>query len=171
MTDDELRVVRADLALPEHAEAVVALLDAYARDPWGDGKPLADDVRERLVPGLRAHPTALVLLAMRGEEEARAAVGVAVAFVGFSTFAARPLINLHDLAVLPEARGVGVGRRLLAALEAEARERGCCKITLEVVEQNDRARGLYERVGFAPAVYRADAGRTLFYWKPLGDPA
>lgn len=164
MPDAELRIGPADLALPEHAAAVVAMVDAYARDPWGDGKPLAEDARERLAAGLREHPTTVVLLAWLGGEP----VGVAVAFVGFSTFAARPLINLHDLAVVPKARGRGVGRRLLESLEAEARERGCCKLTLEVLENNDRARLLYEEAGFAQATYTDGAGgAALFYAKPL----
>ena len=94
---------RADLADPGDAAAVLALLDAYSRDPMGDGKPLDAAVRERLIPGLREHPTTLVWLAFVGDEP----VGITTAFVGFSTFKAAPLINLHDVAVLPAARGRG----------------------------------------------------------------
>ena len=163
MTNETLRVELADLDLPEHAAAVTALVDAYARDPWGDGKPLADGVRQRLVPALREHPTTLVLLAWLGDEP----IGVAVSFLGFSTFAARPLLNLHDLAVTPAARGRGVGRKLLEALESVARERGCCKLTLEVLEKNRRAKRLYEEFGFAQATYAEDGGSALFYAKKL----
>ena len=48
-------------------------------------------------------------------------VGIATCFHGLSTFVARRLLNLHDLAVIPEYRGKGVGRRLLAAVEDKAR--------------------------------------------------
>jgi ribosomal protein S18 acetylase RimI-like enzyme len=120
------------------------MLDVYARDPKGDGKPLPDDVRERLIPGLRAHPTTVALLAFDDQR----AVGVAVCFVGFSTFQARPLLNVHDLAVRPGCRGQGIGEALLAAAEAEARRRGCGKLTLEVQDDNHPARRLYQRVGF-----------------------
>ena len=87
----------ADYADAADAARVVALLDSYARDPMGGGKPLSDDVRERLVPGLAAHAGAFSLLAFAGDE----ALGLANCITGFSTFAARPLVNIHDMAVLP----------------------------------------------------------------------
>jgi ribosomal protein S18 acetylase RimI-like enzyme len=93
-------------------------------------------------------------------------VGVAVCFLGFSTFNARPLLNIHDLAVVPERRGQGIGKALLAAAEAEAMRRGCCKLTLEVQDDNRRARGLYERAGFTDFVVGA-SGPTRFLCKPL----
>ena len=160
-----LTVRRADLDSEADAVAIVAMLDAYARDPFGDGKPLAEDVRERLVPALREHPTTLVFLAF---DEEGAPLGITTTFVGFSTFAARPLLNVHDIAVLPAARGKGVGRALLAAVEEHARAAGCCRLTLEVLEGNPRARGLYEAVGFAQAAGSdKDAGGALFYAKQL----
>ena len=87
--------------------------------------------------------------------------------LGFSTFKARPLVNVHDLAVLPEHRGRGVGRALLAAVERKARALGCARVTLEVQENNGRARRVYERAGFAQAVYGDTTGGSLFYTKPL----
>ena len=58
------------------------------------------------------------------------AVGIATCFRGFSTFYARPTIYVHDLSVLPEQRGGGIGRRLLEAVAARARLLVCCKLTL-----------------------------------------
>jgi ribosomal protein S18 acetylase RimI-like enzyme len=130
----------------------------------GGARPLAADVRARLVPDLReriARGTALVLIARREAAPA----GVAVCFLGYSTFAARPLLNLHDLAVVPEARGLGVGRALLAAVDAEARARGCVKVTLEVREDNGRARRLYEHTGFIDYTPGGERTRTLFLEK------
>lgn len=163
--DESLTIRRADLASEADATAVVAMLDAYSRDPWGDSQSLSDDVRERLAPALREHPTTLIWLAFLGDEP----VGVTTAFVGFSTFKARPLINLHDVAVTSAARGRGVGRKLLAAVEEHARATGCCKLTLEVLQNNDRAKGLYESFGFEQATYVEGAGAALFYAKPLDD--
>src|SRR5580765_6160599 len=95
--------VEADLSRTEHQSAVLDLIDAYSRDPMGDGKPLSPDARARLIAGLREHPTTLIILAFKAGEP----VGVAVCFRGFSTFAARPLLNIHDLNVLPAHRGKG----------------------------------------------------------------
>ena len=139
------------------------MTDAYARDPFGDGKPLDGAARERLIPGLRRHPTTLVFLAF----DAGRPVGGAVCFTGFSTFAARPLVNIHDLVVIPEYRGKGVGRGLLAAVERRARELGCCKLTLEVLDRNERALGAYTSFGFARYTLQEGAGEAIFMTKPL----
>jgi GNAT superfamily N-acetyltransferase len=156
-------VVEAELNNAEHQQAIFHLLNAYSMDPMGDGKPLSAETRERLIPGLQAHPTTLVFLAFHEN----AAVGIAICFRGFSTFAAKPLINIHDLAVLPEHRGKGIGRQLLAAVEQKAREIGCCKLTLETQENNHRARQTYAKFGFAQATYQSAAGGSLFFSKPL----
>jgi hypothetical protein len=63
-----IRVVEADLKLPEHQKAVLAMVDAYSRDSMGKAKPLHPDVRARLIPGLQKHPTTLVFLAFAGEQ-------------------------------------------------------------------------------------------------------
>lgn len=152
----------ADLENAKDAAAVVYLINTYACDPFGNGGPLPEATRERLVPALRDHPTTRIFLAFDGET----AVGLATCFTGFSTFAARQLVNIHDLSVVPEARGKGVGRALMRAVEEDARSRGYCKVTLEVVEHNDHARGLYESEGFRQATY-AEGGGALFYTKPL----
>src|SRR5262245_50921691 len=142
-----LSVFLADLANPAHQTAIVDLLDMYCRDEFGDGKPLAAEVRANLIPGLIKHGGARVFLAYEGDEP----LGVAICLVGFSSFRARPLVNIHDIAVSPTARGNGIGRRLLAAVEADARSLGCCKVTLEVRSDNARAMGLYRSVGFRPS--------------------
>ena len=156
-------IVEADLTRVEHQRAIVELIDAYARDPMGNGKPLSAEVRRALIPGLQQHPTTLIFLAYRGGDP----VGIAMCFRGFSTFAARPLINIHDFAVLPAHRGRGIGRRLLKAVERKAREMGCCRLTLEVQENNHGARRVYAAAGFAQAVYQQAAGGVLFLSKPL----
>jgi ribosomal protein S18 acetylase RimI-like enzyme len=158
-----IEIVKADLDRAEHQQAILDLLDAYAADPLIDGKPLSPQVRQEMIPGLRAHPTTLVPLAFHDTK----AVGVAVCFRGYSTFYARPLINIHDLAVLAEYRGLGIGRRLLEAIEREARDAGCCKLTLEVRETNRRAKGLYESIGFTAGANDGPGSGFLFLAKPL----
>jgi GNAT superfamily N-acetyltransferase len=156
-------VFEADLTRWEHQEAIVMLTDAYARDAMGNGKPLPEDVRGALIPGLSQHPTTIIFLAYVDGRPA----GIATCFRGFSTFAARPLLNIHDLAVLPEYRGHGVSRRLLENVENKARLLGCCKLTLEVLENNARARRVYAAAGFQQASYKEEAGGALFFSKSL----
>ena len=158
-----IEVIEADLSRPEHQRHVLLLTDAYARDPMGGGQPLPPDVADRLVDGLRAVPNAVVLLAYVEGEPA----GIATCFTAFSTFAAKPLINIHDLAVRPEYRGQGLSRALLAAVEAKARELGCCKVTLEVIDGNHRARGVYEAAGFVGDYPYSPDGAVYFLQKKL----
>ena len=159
----ELTVALADYADPLDAADVVLLTDAYARDPMGGGEPLLLDVCERLVEGLAGQPGAFSLIARVDGEPA----GIANCFTGFSTFAARPLVNVHDLGVRPEYRGRGVGRTLLAAVEAEAERRGACKVTLEVLSGNEPAKALYAAVGFAGYGLDPAAGTAQFWVKSL----
>jgi ribosomal protein S18 acetylase RimI-like enzyme len=161
----DISYVRADLEEPSHRIAVRDLVAAYARDREGAASELPAQVLDRLVPGLSAHPAALVYLAFVGDQPA----GVAVCFVGFSTFAARPLINVHDLAVLPEFRRRGIGRGLLAAVERRARELDCVKLTLEVRAENHVALALYRSVGFGDADIGGGALRTWFLERRLDD--
>lgn len=158
-----IEITEADLDCAAHQQAVVELLDAYASDPMGNGEPLSAEVRRDLIAGLRRHPTTLIFLAWQNDR----AVGIAVCFLGFSTFHARSLVNIHDLAVLPACRGRQIGPRLLEAVAEKARQLGCCKLTLEVQENNHRARRVYEAAGFAQAQYHQSAGGSLFYSKPL----
>jgi GNAT superfamily N-acetyltransferase len=163
MREIETTIAEADLALPEHQEAVLRLVDAYAADPMGDGKPLTESARSNLIRGLAKHPTTIILLAWRGSEPA----GIAVCFLGFSTFAARPLLNIHDIFVTLPHRGIGIARVLLAAVEKRARDLGCCKLTLEVLEKNARARSIYEAAGFGTPAGPGVSTGTHFLGKVL----
>jgi ribosomal protein S18 acetylase RimI-like enzyme len=156
-------VIEADLTNPQHQRDVVELTAAYACDAMGNGRPLPPEVLERLIDGLQKHPTTIIFLAYADQR----AAGIATCFLGFSTFAARPLVNIHDFAVLPEFRGRGVGRALMQEVERSARQRGCAKITLEVQENNLRARRIYEAAGFAQACYGEANGGSLFFSKTL----
>src|SRR6476660_1646070 len=138
-----LSVVLADFAKLSHQTAIIQLLDMYCCDEFGDGQPLSAEARENLIPGLVKHGGARVFLAYEDDQP----LGIAICLVGFSSFRGKPLINIHDIAVGPAARGKGIGRQLLTAVEQHARLLGCCKVTLEVRSDNVRAMGLYRSVG------------------------
>ena len=158
-----LHVCQAVYSDPVHARAVVELLDAYARDPAGGGHALSAFAREHLVAELAARPTAFSVLAFDGDTP----VGLVNCIEGFSTFACRPLVNLHDVAVLGSHRGQGVGRRMLGLVEELARQRGACKLTLEVLSGNHSAMALYRRAGFAAYELDPAMGQASFLQKWL----
>ncbi|PAY18510.1 GNAT family N-acetyltransferase [Rhodopirellula sp. SM50] len=161
----DIEIIKADCSNEEHQAAILSMMEAYSADPMGDAKPLSDYARRNLIPGLRDHPTSLVFLAHNANEPC----GIATCFRGFSTFAAKPLINISDFYVAPKVRGHGIGRRLLHAICEEAVASGCCKLTLEVQQNNSRARSIYDQFGFTQAVYAADAdgGGSLYMVKPI----
>src|SRR5262249_47829905 len=75
------------------------------------------------------------------------AIGFALYFFTSSPFLAQPSLYLEDLFVLPDARGRGAGRALLAALAKIAVERGCGRMEWAVLDWNAPAIGFYERLG------------------------
>jgi ribosomal protein S18 acetylase RimI-like enzyme len=159
-------VCRADYANPHHAQVLVALLDAYAQDPMGGGEPLSDFAKQNLIACLAARPQAFSVLAFEAADE-KTPIGLVNCIEGFSTFACKPLVNVHDVVVLPAYRGQRVAERMFALVHAIAKERGACKLTLEVLSGNLGALRLYTRLGFAQYQLDPAAGTAQFLQKWL----
>ncbi len=158
-----LSVRRADYLNARDAAAVVALLDAYASDPAGGAEPLSDFVKENLARELAARPQAYSVLAFDGEQ----AVGLVNCIEGFSSFKCKPLVNVHDVAVLASHRGRGIAEQMLVEAERIAVERGAVKMTLEVLSGNAPARKLYQRIGYAGYQLDPSMGTAEFMQKLL----
>ena len=156
-------IVRADYDNPKHAADIVTMLRSYAVDPMGGGEDLSADVQSALVPGLKATPAASTLLAYIGDEP----VGLANLMTTFSSFAGKPLLNIHDIAVSKSHRGKGVGRQLFDEIHKMADEMGACKVTLEVLEGNEPARALYASLGYGDYVLDPEMGKAMFWQKRL----
>ena len=167
MAPHTLRVCQADYGDAAHAVALVRLLDAYAQDVAGGGQPLSDFAKTNLPAALAARPQAFSVLAFDGRD----AVGLVNCFEGFSTFACKPLVNIHDVVVLASHRGQRVGGQMLALVEKIARQRGACKLTLEVLQGNSSAMKLYERIGFAGYQLDPVMGSAQFLQKWLTSEA
>ena len=156
-------VFPADYSDPEHGAALLDLLDAYALDPMGGGKALSAYTHEHLVRSLAERDDAVTVFARVGGKY----VGLVNCFEGFSTFACRPLLNIHDVVVLAQFRGRGVSVRMLEEVERIAGERGCCKLTLEVLDGNEIAKAAYLRLGFARYELDPKLGGAVFWEKKL----
>ncbi len=158
-----IKIIEADLTQEAIASAWLNLLDGYAQDPMGGGEGLTIAVKQRLVANVLKRPERLILLALNEGE----AVGVLNGFEGFSTFAASPLLNIHDVFVHPNARGLGVGKALFDYVEGIARARDYCKLTLEVLTGNAVAQSLYRKQGFEGYSLDDRMGHALFWQKKL----
>lgn len=159
-------VVTADLDNPEHANAVLTVLNAYASDPMGGGEPLSAHTQKNLIASLKKRSNIYTILAFDSQEP----IGIALCFEGFSTFACKPLLNIHDFAVVPKYRDQGVGTQLLARVKQLARNLGCCKITLEVLDGNAPAKALYVSQGFAPYTLGPQNGHAVLMQYPIENP-
>lgn len=115
-----------DLAKYEHLEHEVIATEAILRAALFGKRPYAE----------------VVFACLKGQP-----VGFALFFHNFSTFLGGPGIYLEDLYVRPEARGCGVGRRLLTWLAATAVTRGCGRLEWAVLDWNEPSIRFYRALG------------------------
>ena len=156
-------IIEANLAVIEQANAIIMLMDEYARDPMGGGSELSDYAKIHLIAELAKRNTARVILAFIEREPA----GLVICLEGFSTFACQPLLNIHDAIVSLPYRGRGLSKSMLQLAEQIAIELGCCKLTLEVLEHNYLAQKAYRSFGFNGYELNPQMGKALFWEKKL----
>ncbi|OHD05373.1 MAG: hypothetical protein A2086_08525 [Spirochaetes bacterium GWD1_27_9] len=140
-----MKIIESDLQNQKEQEAFIDLLNNYIKDGMGGGMPFETQiVKDKLLNDIKNFPTKKIFFAIIDEKF----VGMAVTFVGYSTFNAKPLINIHDIIVLKEFRNKGIGKNLITAIFQKAKSLNCCKITLEVRSDNESAQHLYKKIGF-----------------------
>ena len=135
------RAITIRLAAPEDAGLVLRLIRAlavYEKAPEAVVATEADLVRHGFGPDRQFE----AILAFIDNEPA----GLALFHSRFSTWLGRPGMYLEDLYVVEEARGLGVGRRLMARLATIAVERSWGRIDFQVLDWNP-ARNFYHRLG------------------------
>ncbi|HEY5716240.1 MAG TPA: GNAT family N-acetyltransferase [Psychromonas sp.] len=156
-------VVQADLSLPKHAQAYLHLMSHYALDPMGGGQDLSNFAKQNLVKALLKRNDIFIVLIFSGNKPA----ALLTAIEGFSTFACKPLFNIHDVVVYQDFRGQALTSLLFNKIEEIARSRDCCKITLEVLAGNHVAKNAYNKLGYSDYVLDPEFGGALFWTKSL----
>jgi ribosomal protein S18 acetylase RimI-like enzyme len=159
-----IEVRRVDYLDERQARDLGHLLNCYALDPMGGGMPLSPPVQQNLAGELARLPHAFSFICYVDGEPA----GLVNCFEAFSTFSCKPLINIHDIAVLADFRGLGLSQLILTEVEKIALEKGCCKITLEVLEGNIAAKNAYQKFGFDAYELDPSLGKAMFWQKPIG---
>jgi ribosomal protein S18 acetylase RimI-like enzyme len=132
-------------ATPADVPALHGLLQALADHDDAGSVGSAESLRRH---GFGPRPLFRAVLAERGAD----AVGMILFYPDYSTHRGEPGVYVQDFYVLPEVRGQGVGRRLLAAAMA-AQDWGATYLTLGVDPQNGAARRIYQGLGFRPRGY------------------
>ena len=153
----------ADYSDEQHGIDILILLKAYALDPMGGGKELSQYASDNIINELSKRSDAISIICYVDGN----AAGLVNCFESFSTFKSKPLLNIHDVVVLDKYRGHGLCQRMLEKVETIAKERNCCKITLEVLEGNDAAKKAYLKYGFEAYELDPANGKALFWQKEL----
>jgi ribosomal protein S18 acetylase RimI-like enzyme len=152
----DLLIVLAGSDRIDELEPIYRSLYAHhvAVSTWRPGPERGADVswarRRARYEKTLAEPTGILLLAERDGQLVGALIGeVELDPEGSDTFVIPARVaHLHDLAVLPDARGGGVGHALVERFEQELRSRDVVSYGLDVMAGNDSARQFYEALGF-----------------------
>lgn len=159
--DMDIKIIKASYSDNKHSNEIAYLLNSYASDPMGGGKPLEKHVVENIAIELSKLPHAFSVISYVNNLPA----GLINCFEAFSTFTCKPLVNIHDVIVLKEFRGNGICQKMLEKVEEIAISKGCCKLTLEVLSKNKIAKSSYKKYGFNSYELDPKAGSALFWQK------
>jgi len=141
--------------------ALTERLSAFPVPPWRTAAEIARSDHRILLQALH-HPTAETSVLVAQDVDV-GRLGYVFATTRKDYFTGEPHAHVEVLAVEAQAEGRGVARQLMAAVEEWARQRGYRRITLNVFPANERARVLYERLGYQP--------ETIHYHKELSPPS
>ena len=158
-----IEIMESNYTADGHEKFIVDLLNDYATDIMGGGTKLSENVKTNLVRELEKRDNIHTVLAFVDGKVA----GLVISIEGFSTFLCRPLLNIHDVVVSSEYRGRGISKMMFRKVEEIAFRLGCCKLTLEVLEENEVARSLYKSLGFNSYELDPKMGKALFMEKKL----
>jgi ribosomal protein S18 acetylase RimI-like enzyme len=160
-----IELINVDYSDAQCAQDLVFLLDSYAKDSMGGGQPLSQDTLDNLALCLSKVPHAFSIICYVDSKPA----GLINCFEAFSTFKCKPLINIHDVVVLAEYRGLGLSQKMLTKVEQIAKDKGCCKLTLEVLDGNVIAKNAYIKYGFEGYELDPEMGTAQFMEKSVVD--
>lgn len=135
---------QVDYRNPNDSRDLKAMLGEYARYETGEDPPNLDSLPNKLA----AFPTSFSVLA-RADDEQGKPIGLMNCFYGFSTFQGRKLVNVHDVIVTQEFRGMGVASNMMDKVREIATLNDCCRLTLEVYANNTSAIRAYQKYGFS----------------------
>ncbi|MGQ1784660.1 MULTISPECIES: GNAT family N-acetyltransferase [unclassified Saccharicrinis] len=148
-------LVIIDIKQKDHQHALLKLMNDYMLDDMGLNSPLPLELGHRIIEGLMSQNNYLgFMLKYQGKY-----IALANCFVGFSTFKAKQLINIHDFVVAPECRNIGAGNAFLDLISNFGIEHNYCKITLEVRHDNPKAQRLYKKKGFEECL------PPMYFWQ------
>ena len=158
-----IQIVKVNYRNIQQLRDLAKQLVAYSADPMGGGEALPDAQALQNIVAMSKKSFAHSFLAY----QENLAVGFCNCFESFSSFAGKPVVNIHDIAVSKDFRGKGIGTQLLQAVERHAAGIHAAKLTLEVLEGNTTAQRSYQQFGFQPYELGEGFGCAQFWQKSL----
>jgi len=153
---------KADLDV--HGDVILQLLRGYAQDPMGGNEDLSGYAQANLINEMRKRPDSVVTFLCYVDG---VPAGLCNCVIGFSTFACKSLLNIHDFYTVAEYRRKGVARALMNTVEDYSKEQKYCKITLECLANNAPAMNAYVKQGYKPYELSPAMGTATFFQKYL----
>lgn len=139
-------------ATPTDLDFILALLPSYAEfglPPWRDADVMVRTDSEVLTAALQSGAAIFI-----AEDQTQNPLGFIHLHPGSDHYFKAKQCHISDLIVAPAGRGQGVGKLLMAQAEAWAQDNGYQRLTLNVFDGNERARKLYEELGFGADVVK-----------------
>lgn len=152
---EKIEVYQGDIQNVQDQRNMLEMLAAYMKDPMGGEKDMSDELAQELIERLTKQCNYVFFLARVDGKPA----GIANCFIGFSTFKAKQLLNIHDFAVHPDFRRRGIGEALMKKIFSYAKLQNMCRVNLEVRHDNHGAQKLYQKVGFV------DSEPPMYFWE------
>ena len=153
----KLSTLQVDLQNRLHCSQLIKLLNDYMNDPMGNNGPMDEELAPRIIAGIQTYGGYLGFFVLADDQFA----GLANCNQNFSTFKAKPLLNIHDFIVAPEFRSLGAGHCLMKGILDFASQNGFCRVNLEVREDNHAAKALYHKLGFS------DCEPRMYFWEKI----
>ncbi len=144
-----------DFSDKNHRKAFVELMNGYAMHPMGLGHSLDIELMDKTIAHLKVNSSYRGIMIKKDNEF----VGLANCFINFSTFKAKPLLNIHDFIIHNNQHGKGYGQFLMKEVEEMAQANNCCRINLEVRNDNPAAMKLYQNMGYN------ECDPPMYFWE------
>lgn len=136
-------------------DALLPLIAAYQR--FYEVEAIDDERNRSFFSGFLAPSERGMLLGAWRDGEL---LGYACLYWSYTSLIPAETVLMNDLYVDPGARGQGIGRALIEASAAIARERGAARLTWMTAEDNEAAQRLYDKTG-------AERSPSIEYELPL----
>jgi ribosomal protein S18 acetylase RimI-like enzyme len=144
---------------PANSDDLEALVDLLQVLFTQESEMRPDPARQRAgLAMILSQPALGTIFVARGQSShdansssSAATVGMISVLYSVSTMLGSPAGTVEDFIVRPEYRGLGIGRKLMSAVFAHARENGLLRLSLQTDRDNDAAQRLYREYGFQPS--------------------